>query len=502
MGIFSHILDAIPILFQWHNILAMIVGTAAGIAIGALPGLSAAMGVALLVPYTFVMSPETGLVMLAGVYNGAIYGGSISAILLRIPGTPAAIATTLDGYPLTCKGRADEALQLSVSGSTIGGIFSAIALIFLAPPLAEVALSFGPPEYFWLAVLGLTIVASLSSGSVVKGFITACFGLFLGVVGLDPITARERFTFGQVGLLGGIDVTSALIGLYSIPQVLRLARTKDKVEGLAEGALAVVKRRMFEDIGKYWKTVVRSSILGVIIGMIPAAGANIAAIVGYNEAKRASKHPELFGTGYGEGVVAPETANNAVTGGSLVPLLTLGIPGNAVAAVMVGALLIHGLVVGPELFTKSADIVYTFMLAMLFTNIIMLFMGFYGARRVFINVTKIPNSVLAPAIVVLCVIGSYSLRNSMFDVWVMLILGFIGYVFEENGYPLAPAVLAIILGPMAEANLRRSIMMGRGSVIPLFTRPICIVVIILCVLSLLTPYFQARKKKASDARTS
>lgn len=486
---------ALTLMFQWQSVLAMTIGVAVGICIGALPGLSATMGVALVIPLTFAMPPEVGLLLIAGIYNGAIYGGSITALLIRVPGTPASCATIFDGYPMTQKGQANAALEVAISSSVFGGVISALALLFIAPPLAEFSLAFGPPEYFWLAVFGLTIIVSLASESMVKGLLSGCLGLFVGMIGQDPVTARVRFTFGIPDLLGGVELVTMLIGLFSIPQAL--AMLENKLQSLTLDMANDVEQEksppMFHLFGELWRTYVRSSIIGTVIGVIPGAGANIASYIGYSEARRNSKNPELFGTGIPEGVAASEAANNAVTGGSLIPLLTLGIPGNAVSAIVLGGLMIHGLTVGPQLFTDNADIVYTFMLGMLFTNLIMLFFGYYGAR-VFVNVIRIPNNVLAPLVIVLSVIGAFAIRNSMFDVGIMLFFGLVGYLMEKFAYPLAPAVLAVILGPMAESNLRRTMLMGRGSIRPLFTRPICWVLIVLTVVSLAIPFMRRFKK--------
>jgi putative tricarboxylic transport membrane protein len=476
------ILQALPYVFSLQGIAVMIAGTAIGIVIGVLPGFSAAMGLALAVPITFVMRPETGLLMLAGIYNGAIYGGSIAAILVNIPGTPAAIATSLDGYQMTKKGRANVALEAALSASVFGGVFSALALLFIAPLLARVSLAIGPPEVFWLAMFGMTVVVSLETGSVVKGLITGALGLLASTIGLDPVTARPRFVFGITGLLGGVDPVCAVIGLFSIPQAIRLAEKRSesiRAEIVSTGQ--EIKVRPFHLFPKYWRTYIRSSILGTIIGIIPAAGADIAALIGYNEARRNSKEREQFGKGHPEGVIGPEAANNAVTGGSLVPALTLGIPGNSCAAVILGGLMIHGLTVGPQLFQHNPHAVYSFMLGMLITNIIMFVLGHYGARKIFVNVVKVPNNVLGPVVVVLSVIGSFAIRNSISDVIMMLVFGIIGYFMEKYGYPTAPVVLTLILGPLAEANLFRTISMGGGSILPLFTRPISIALMLITV---------------------
>ncbi len=484
---FDNILLGLTTMVKWQNIIAMFVGTAGGIIIGGLPGLSCTMGIALLVPITFAMSPETGLLLIAGIFNGAIYGGSIAATLVRVPGTPAAIATTFDGYPMTLKGEADRALELGVTASTFGGIFSAITLLLLAPPLAEISLKFGPSEFFWLAVFGLSIVSTLTSGSLIKGLISACLGLFIGTVGMDPITARARYTFGSPNLLSGVGMLPMLIGLYSVPQVLNFAGTMIATSvQIGDDRGGRILRKPFQEFSKLWRTYVRSTIIGTIIGIIPAAGANIASLVGYNQAKRASTHPETFGTGEAEGVVGSEAANNAVTSAALIPLLALGIPGCPAAAVVLGGIMIHGLNVGPELFQRNPDVVYTFIMGMLVTNFIMLFMGFYGARTIFRNIPKVPRNVLGPIIAVLCIIGSFAIHNNMFDVYTMMIFGIIGYFMERYDYSLAPIVLAVILGPMAEANVRRAFEIHDSWLSALFGSPICIILFVISLISVTT----------------
>ena len=497
----SNIVAALPLLFSLKGIIAMVVGVILGSSIGALPGLSATMGVALVLPFTFTMPPEIGLLLIAGIYNGAIYGGSITAILIRVPGTPASCATIFDGYPMVQQGRANEALEAAISSSTFGGVLSALALLFIAPPLAAFSLAFGPAEYFWLAVFGLTIIISLSSESLVKGLLSACLGLFIALIGQDPVTARVRFTFGITDLIGGVELVSFLIGLFSIPQALTLVEKHGQgivLKGQNQETLGKV--RLFQHFPRLWRTYIRSSIIGTVIGIIPGAGANIASFIGYNEARRNSKDRDKFGTGLVEGVVGSEAANNAVTGGSLIPLLTLGIPGNAVSAIVLGGLMIHGLTVGPQLFNNNPDIVYTFMMGMLVTNVIMLVCGYYGARA-FVNVVRVPNHILAPIVIVLSVIGSFAIRNSMFDVAMMLFFGVIGYLMQKGEYPLAPAVLALILGPMAESNLRRAMLMGGGSLRFLFRSTVSWILIIITLISVALPLirnYQERNRKESS----
>ncbi len=481
----ASLISGLSIVFSIKSIIIMIFGVASGIAVGAMPGLSAAMGVALLIPITFAMDPATGLILLGSMYIGAIYGGSISAILIRVPGTPASIATAFDGHVMIQNGEADLALKTSIVSSFIGGIIGALALIFMAPPLARIALSFGPDEYFWVAVFGLTVIVSLASENPIKGFISASLGFFIGTIGMDPLIGNTRFAFGNVNLYGGINVVVLLIGLFSIPQALEMIEKGD-----ISSSLSIAKRKKMVRFAEIWNdikenswfTYLRSSVIGTVIGIIPGAGANIASYVGYNEAKRWSKRPERFGTGIPEGVAASEAANNAVVGGSLVPLLTLGVPGNNVAAVLVGGLMIQGLRPGPMLFSQNAEIVYSFMGAILFGNVIMLVLGYYGAN-LFVNVVKIPNNILAPVVVTLSMIGSYALQNSFFDIGLMLFFGLLGYLMRKAKISSAPAVLALILGPMAELNVRRAFQIG-GNASILFSSLVDWILIVLSALSL------------------
>jgi putative tricarboxylic transport membrane protein len=483
MDVWTNILEALPLVFALDVVIAMLAGTVIGIVVGALPGLSATMGIAVLIPLTFTMQPLVALGMIAGIYNGAMYGGAIPAILVRIPGTPAGIATVFDGYPMAQQGQGALALRIALVSSALGSFLSAICLLLLAPPLASIALSFGPAEYFWLAIFGLTCIAVLLSDSPIKGLLSTCFGLLMGLVGIDQITGNERFTFDSIHLIGGLNIIVVLTGLYAIPPALELA----------EKALSIRSEdlQVRDDHARFrWRSLVptwaRSSVIGVIIGIIPGAGGNIASIIAWNETRRAARNPERFGKGAPEGVAAAECANNADTAATLIPALTLGVPGNAVAAVILGALLVHGLRPGPALFRDTADITYGFMLAMGVTAIMMLVVGQLGAR-LFINVLRISPLLLAPMIVSLTVIGVYTVNNSMAEVWIMLGLGMIGYGMEKLAIPTAPAVLAIILGPMAESELRRALLLGRGDPVILITNPISIILAGLTVLVLCAP---------------
>ncbi len=495
---FEHLVSSLSGTLVFANLVAMVVSTAAGIMVGALPGLSASMGVALLIPFTFSMDPLTGLLCMAGMYNGAIYGGSIAAILINIPGTPGAVVTTFDGNAMAKKGEGRYALETAVICSTVGGAASALALMFIAPYLAALALKFGPAEYFWISVLGLSTIASFLSGSTVKGLFCAFAGLFISTVGIDQISGVFRFTFDNMYLMEGFPEIVVLIGLYSIPEVFTM------LEDVAAGKTAAANNLMLEQARykeeKRWTfrqdfkasipTWTRSSIIGIVIGMIPGAGSSIAAFISYKEAKRKSKNPDNFGKGEVEGIRASETANNAVTASAMIPMLTFGIPGNVVTAIMVGGLLIHGLHPGPNLFIKEPRIVYGLMWGMLLTNFIMLALGYFGSRF-FAKCLKMPTVILAAAIGVLSTVGTYSLNNSMFDVYSMLCFGVVGLVMRKMKLPIAPAVLGIILGPLAETELRRALMIA-DSPIEIFTRPLSFFLFLLTLLSLFYPVFKAR----------
>ncbi|MGO4852909.1 tripartite tricarboxylate transporter permease [Phaeovulum sp. W22_SRMD_FR3] len=460
---YSDLLHALPPVLGLANILAVTIGVIAGIIVGALPGLSATMAISVLVPFTFGLDPLVALGLMAGIYNGAMYGGAIPAVLLRIPGTPAAVATTFDGYPMAQKGEGGFALQVAVVSSSIGGIASAIALMLLAPPLSKVTLFFGPAEVFWIAVFGLCSIIFLLGGNVVKGLISACFGVFVSVVGSDPIFGNDRYTFGQLELLDGINIVILLVGLYALPPVIDLLESPLKTENAAADNLGTepiwrTLPRMF----RFWKTWIRGSLIGIWIGILPGAGGSMAAFMSYNEARRASKTPETWGQGEPEGVAAAEVANNADTASALIPALTLGIPGTAVAAVMLGGLLIHGLQPGPMLFRDNPDVVFGFMWQFLFGAILLLFLGGSLATNSFAKLLKLPRPLLGSIIIVLMLIGVYSIHGRMFDVYLMLGFGAIGYVMDKLRFPLPPVVLGLILGGFSEENLRLALRIGRG----------------------------------------
>jgi putative tricarboxylic transport membrane protein len=479
------------------NFFFVFIGITAGIIVGALPGLTATMGCALLIPFTFGMPPIQGLLMLLGIFCGGIYGGSISGILIRTPGTPSAAATLLDGYPLSQNGMAGKAIGISTIASFVGGTTGALVMTFLSPQIAKIGLKFGPPEFFALAIFGLGMIITISGRSLLKGIIAAVFGLMITVIGFDPLSGVPRFTFGSQDLLGGVTFIPALIGLFGYAQVFRniekitiLPPVKSKVENILP-KLAEIRSTLV--------TMIKSGLMGTFIGSIPGTGCDVAAFVAYGEAKRSSKHPERFGTGVLEGVAAPEAGNNGATGGAMIPMLTLGVPGDAVTAVLLGALTIHGLQPGPMLFKDHLDVIYPIFAGMILAQFILLIVGLSGAR-VFARLINIDRRILTPVIFFLCVVGSYSMRFSFFDVGLSLIIGVIAYFMEYYEYPVSPILLALILGPMAEQNLRRSLIISHGDATIFFTRPISAAFIILALAVIISSYYRIKKASAREAQ--
>jgi len=476
------------------NLIAMIGGVALGIVIGCLPGLSAAMGVALMLPLTFTMEADTGLIVLGAIYCGAIFGGSISAILIHTPGTPASAATAIEGYQLTLRGQAGRALATACWSSFWGGLLSCISLYFFSPLLAQLALKFMSAEKFWLGIFGLTIIAGVSSKSMVKGLMSGALGLLISCIGLDPIDGTKRFMFGQAFLAEGINTTCALIGLFSMSQVFILAEKEIKARARA----AKFKDKIWlskADRKKIRPTILRSWVIGNIIGILPGAGASIACFMGYNTAQQFSKSKEEFGKGAIEGVAGSEAANNAVTGGSLIPMLTLGIPGESVTAVLMGGLIIQGLTPGPELFTKHAAMTYTFFAGFVLVQFFMLGIGLLGCRG-FAQIARLSDKILIPVVTVLCFIGSYAIHRNMSDVVVMLIFGVLGYLMRKFDLNTAAVVLALILGPISEKGLRGALRVSGGDIGVLFESPVSWILIILSVASIFAPSIMARFEKS------
>ncbi|EGJ20161.1 hypothetical protein RSWS8N_18414 [Cereibacter sphaeroides WS8N] len=479
------------------NLMLALVGVVLGTVVGALPGLSATMAVAVLVPFTFTMDPAAGLIALGAIYTGAIYGGAFAAILVNTPGTPSSIATTFDGYPMARRGDGGLAITLATLSSVAGGIVGAIALLILAPPLARVALAFGPTEYFWLAIFGMTLIAALSVGNTLKGLIGACLGLFLSMVGVAVVGGDVRYTLGMQRFLGGIDITSAIIGLYCIPVILDLVATRDAHLRPAE----THGLRLGEGLRIAWArkvNVIRSSVIGTVVGILPGAGGSIAGLVSYAEARRSSRTPEAFGKGEPDGVIATEAANNATVGGGFIPTLVLGIPGTPPDAIILGALLVQGIKIGPTLFSAEAGVVYTFIWGLLIATVLMLPAGLLIGRYAYRTVVAIPKAMLAPTVALLTVIGSFAIHSNVQDAQLMVGLGLIAWVLARYGFAPSPIVLGLVLGQIAEQGFVQTYLIGNASDRTLemfFGRPISIGILLAALLTLLYPFVAERRTR-------
>lgn len=453
---FQDIFGAFLTVFNLECLGWICLGTVVGILFGAAPGLTATTAVALFTPITFYMSLNVSMSFLMGIYCGGFYAGSIPAILINTPGAPGNAATVMDGYPMAKNGQAGQALGHSIVASWIGGTISAFALLIFAPLIAKIALKFGAPEYFAVAMLGLVCIAGVSGKSMTKGIAGAAIGMFLGTIGMDPIDGLPRFTMDNLNLMGGIALIPALVGLFAITEVL--AKCESSSDG--GGTIITQVKSALPDLRLYithkWM-ILKSVVIGILVGAIPGTGPTIASWMAYNEAKRGSKHPEKFGTGTPEGIMSAESSNNAVTGGALIPLLTLGVPGDTVTAVLLGALMIQGLTPGPMLMVERYDMVAILLWILLFANLAMLLIGLLGSRF-FPYILKIPTGVLMPIVSVLCITGGYAVNNSFFDTMMVVAIGFCGYVLLKLGFPVAPIVLGLILGPIIEPNMRMALL--------------------------------------------
>ena len=501
---FEILVDAMSVFFTLSNVLAVALGLIIGIVIGAIPGLNVPMIVALLLPITFYMDPITGLSLLLGVYKGGTYGGSISAVLINTPGAPAAACTQLDGYPMALKGQGGKALQASIYGSVIGELIADILLIALATQIARFALKFGPNEKFSLVFFALVTIGVVSGQNRLKGIAAGLIGLFIYSIGIEPISDASRFIFGNINFYGGIPFLPMLIGLFGVSEFF-VQIEKKAVAGLKETVIPISKNRednvisMKEFKANIWN-ILRSSFIGIGIGALPGSGSSISAYVAYGAARNASKDPDSFGQGALEGVIAPETANNAAVGGALIPLLTLGIPGDAITAILLGVFLIHGIVPGPELFTKSADLVYQIFISLMVGNVLHLVIAQLGLK-LFMKMIQISKAILFPIIIVLCIFGAYSVGTSMFDVYVMLFFGILGYIMKKLDIPTAPLLMGHILGSLFEKSLVQSLILSKGSIVPFFTRPISLFFLLLTVFFIFWSGFSSYLRKKKNARS-
>jgi putative tricarboxylic transport membrane protein len=467
---FDILIQGMDHFFEWSVFLSITLGCAAGLLVGVLPGLGPLMGIILMLPVAYHLPPVAGMGLLIAIYIGGSCGGAISAILLRIPGTPLAAATLLDGYPMAKSGRAAQAIGLAITASAIGGMIGGLILVFFAPLLAELALNFGPPEYFALAITGLISIAVVSSESTIRGLMSGCLGFLLATVGTDQLSMAERFTFGSSELLGGIHVVALVVGLFAISEALFQIRgghlnkspEVDTVKLSTRALLAALKHKV---------NLVRSSLIGTFFGTLPGAGGIISAFTSYAIARSVAKNRDEFGKGAEGGVVATEASNNACCGGALIPTFALAVPGDASCAVLMSALMLLGLQPGPQLFALNGDVVGGVFLSYLFSNVALLVLGVLMVP-LFVSVLKVKKSILVPIIVMLSIMGTYALQSSMFDLWVMLAFGFVGYMMRLAHFPLAPIVIGFILGPIAEGNFRRSLLISQDGYSIFFERPI------------------------------
>lgn len=474
------------------NLLFAFIGVFLGTIIGALPGIGPSAGVAVLLPVTFGMSPVTAIIMLAGIYYGAMYGGTITSVLINTPGESSSVMTTLDGFQMALKGRAGAALGMAAIGSFIAGTISVVFLMVAAPPLADLAVTFGPPEYFALMVLGLTTLASLTSGSILKGMVMAVTGLLLGTVGIDLMIGAPRFTFENVNLLDGIDFLPVAVGLFAIGELvfnlyrpIRLEPIKAKLSGLLPTR---------QDWRNSYGSIARGTFIGFFVGILPGAGATIASFLAYATEKRVSRRPEMFGTGVIEGVAAPESANNAASTGALVPLMALGIPGSGTTAVMLGAFTLYGMQPGPLLLSTHPEVFWGLVASMYIGNVMLLILNLPLAP-LFASILRVPYSILIPIITGIALFGVYSVENSLFNVGVTIVFGGIGFAMRLYAYPPAPLVLALVLGPMLEKALRQSLQMSLGSPEIFMTRPMSAFILVFALLAVLYPLISGMRSR-------
>ncbi len=477
--------------------------TLMGLIFGAIPGLTATLGVALILPVTFSMTPLQAMLVMGGVYIGGISGGLVSATLINMPGTPSSICTTFDAFPMAKNGRASEALSIGVFCSLIGGLFSWVVLVTLSPQLASLAMTFAPYEYFWLCVFGLTVIIGMETKQPMKALLATLIGLLIALIGIDPVGGYARFTFGTRLLRSGFRTVPVLMGFFVVSEILSsLGEIKDKYIFADKGLSKVTLKALWQEKKETLKNMASSSVIGTFLGILPGVGGATANFITYDVAKKTSKHPEKFGTGYAQGIVASETGNNAVTGGAIIPMLTLGIPGDSVTAVMLGGLMIHGVRVGPLLFTNSSDLVWLFFTGILIANLLMVLIQFGGGIKLFTKALRVPKWVLFPLVVMMIFAGTWTLQYSGYDLWTVFLFGFLGYFLKKNKFPMTPVVLGVILGNTMEDYFRRGMILCGGDFSVFYTRPACMVLIGLIVvtvgISVLFVIKERRRMKAAQ----
>lgn len=485
MGVFELLTAGLQTFGSLYSVFLVVAGSVLGIIFGAIPGLTATMGMAIFLPMTFGMSDINGILFLIGIYVGACYSGSLSAILVNIPGTPSAIATGFDGYAMAKKGEAGRAIGYATLSSALGGLFGVLILVFAAPILANFALEFSAQEYTGVALLGISIVSYISFGSTVKGLIGGIIGLLLATVGQDVISAYPRFAFGSKNLQAGLEMIPVMVGFFGVTEVLTKVETKTEIKVVATKIRNVLPR--FSRMARMSPMMAVSSTIGTFVGAVPAAGGAIASMAAYGIQKRFSRRSHQYGTGIAEGVVAAEAANNAAVGGALVPMLSLGIPGDPQTAILIGALMINGLAPGPMLFVSRPDLISTIYLGNVLSVITFTLVGLFGARF-FANLVRVPGHYLLPAIMIFCIIGAFAIRNTVFDIWVLLACGLAGYLLQKINIMPAPIILGFVLGPILEDNFRRALIMSDGDWTTFFTRPISLVLMLINIFIFFGPH--------------
>lgn len=473
--------EGFALLFQWQNLLIIPLGLFLGIVVGAIPGLTSDLGIILCIPLTYGMEPTTAILMLLAIYCGGTYGGSITAILINTPGTSANAATLFDGYPMAEKGHAFKALKMALHASTIGGLISAVLLLAAAPQIAKITLLFGPAEYFALAIFGLSVIAGVSNKSILKGLMGACIGVFVSTIGMDKISGTARFTFGNIKFMAGIDLIIALIGLFAISEIMMKSQYDPEKDHKVAGKFAK-DRITKEEYKRCRKPIGVGSLIGCIIGATPGTGGGLAAFIAYNQVKQSSKHPETFGKGEIEGIAVSESANNGACGATMIPMLTLGVPGDGATAILMGAFMVHGMVPGPTLFKESGNILYAIMFGLIVVNIFMYLIG-NALIPFYANITRLPYELLACVVLTMCISGAFSTNNRVYDVMIIIVFGILAYFLRRMEFQLVPILLGIVLGPLAEVNFRRALVLSDGSLDIFVKRPISLLFLIIAVLS-------------------
>jgi putative tricarboxylic transport membrane protein len=484
------------------NLLACFVGVLVGTIVGVLPGIGPVGAMALLLPSTFALSPTTALIMLAGIYYGAMYGGSTTSILVNVPGEAGSVVTLLDGYQMTRKGRAGAALAVAAVGSFVAGTLGVVGIMLAAAWLADLAVRFGPPEYFAITLAGLLLLSRLSGGSLLQAFVMVALGLAIGTVGMDPVSALRRFTFGSVQLSQGIELVPVIMGLYGVAEVMLLAE-----EGMKKAQIASVRMAdLFptrQEWRRSWAPIGRGSVVGFLTGLVPGPAAVLSTFIAYNLERKISRTPERFGTGMIEGVAAPEAANNGATAGAMVPLLSLGIPFSPATAILLGALVIHGLQPGPLMISQSPEVFWGFVASMYIGNVLLLILNL-PLVGLFVSVLRLPQHILATLVLLLCLVGAFSLSNSFLDLWILVVFGIFGYALRKFRVDASPLVVALVLGPMMEKTLRQSLYLTGGSVVELISRPLTLAILLVPVVALVGPPLvrRLRRPRTTEVRTA